>query len=165
MADVWSGLRVRPMTVDEATRVASWRYAGQWSVYDLTSARPLVDDLASYYAVVAGETLIGFCCIGAAARVGGMTENPAVVDVGVGMDPALVGQGHGAAFGQTVLDHLAETCPGRPLRAVVQAWNQHSLRTTSRLGFEEVGELTTMQDGRPVAYRIVVKGGTGQVPV
>ena len=67
MADVWSGLRVRPMTVDEATRVASWRYAGQWSVYDLTSARPLVDDLASYYAVVAGETLIGFCCIGAAA--------------------------------------------------------------------------------------------------
>ena len=44
-------LRVRPMTVDEATRVASWRYAGQWSVYDLTSARPLVDDLASYYAV------------------------------------------------------------------------------------------------------------------
>ena len=91
-------------------------------------------------------------------------EDPAV-DVGMGMDPALVGHGHGAAFGQTVLDHLAETCPGRPLRAVVQAWNQHSLRTTSRLGFEEVGELTTMQDGRPVAYRIVVKRGTGQVPV
>jgi GNAT superfamily N-acetyltransferase len=162
MADVWSGLRVRPMTVDEATRVASWRYAGQWSVYDLTSARPLVDDLASYYAVVAGETLIGFCCIGAAARVGGMTEDPAVVDVGMGMDPALVGHGHGAAFGQTVLDHLAETCPGRP--APSSRRNQHSLRTTSRFGFEEVGELTTMQDGRPVAYRIVVKG-TGQVPV
>ena len=81
------------------------------------------------------------------------------------MDRSLVGSSvHGAASDQTVLDHLAETCPGRPLsRPFVQAWNQHSLRTTSRLGFEEVGELTTMQDGRPVAYRIVVKVGVAPV--
>ena len=161
MADVWSSLRLGPMTVADATQVAGWRYAGEWSVYDLASAQLLVDDLASHYAVVAGETLIGFCCTGAPARVGGMTADPAFVDVGMGMDPALVGRGHGVAFGQSVLNHLAETFPGAPLRAVVQAWNQRSLRTMRRLGFEEVGELTTPQDGVPVAYRIMKRRQTG----
>ena len=161
MADMWSSLRVRPMTVGDATQVAGWSYAGAWSVYDVASAQPLVDDLAGYYAVVVGETLVGFCCTGAPARVGGMAENPAVVDVGMGMDPALVGRGHGVAFGQTVLKHLGEICPGMPLRAVVQAWNQRSLRVTRQLGFEEVGELTTTQDGRPVGYRIMQRRKTG----
>ncbi len=161
MADVWSSLRVRPMTVGDAMQIVGWRYAGEWSVYDLASAQPLVDDLASYYAALAGETLIGFFCIGAAARVEDMTEDPGLVDVGIGMDPALVGRGHGVVFGQTVLKHLAETWPGMPLRAVVQAWNQRSLRMMRRLGFQEVGELTSTQDGRPVDYRIMKRRTTG----
>ena len=157
MANPWSNLRVRPMTVHDAQRVAAWRYSGDWSVYDLRSAQPLIDDLAGYRAVVAGETLIGFCCIGEAARVPDMTEEPATIDVGMGMDPALVGAGYGAAFGETVLSYLSQSYPGRALRAVVQSWNVRSLRLTRRLGFEDAGELIAVQGGRPVAYRIVVK--------
>lgn len=104
-------LQVRPMTVDEAERVATWRYSGDWSVYDLASAQPLNEDPNSYYAVVAGQKLVGFCCIGEAARVPGMPETPGTLDVGMGMDPTLVGRGHGAAFGRTVLSYLAENTP------------------------------------------------------
>jgi [ribosomal protein S18]-alanine N-acetyltransferase len=155
MRGLASNALVRRMTVDEAERMASWRYSGDWSVYDLSSAQPLIDELASYYAVMSDETLIGFCCIGEAARVPGMTEQPATIDVGMGMDPTLVGRGHGAAIGRTVLSYLAETYPDKALRAVVQCWNERSRRLTHRLGFEEVGQLTAVQGGRSVAYRIV----------
>lgn len=145
------------MTTEEAEQVASWRYSGDWSVYDLPSAEPLVDELSSYYAVVADETLIGFCCIGEAARVAGLSEDPAILDVGLGMAPELIGLGYGTAFARTVLDYVEGRHPDCLLRAVVQSWNNRSLRVTERLGFEDVGERTTVQGGRPVSYRIVVK--------
>lgn len=145
------------MTAEDAERVASWRYDGGWSVYDLPSAQPLIDDLANYFVVVAGQRLVGFCCIGSAARVPGLREDAALLDVGIGMDPELVGAGHGADFGQMVLRYLVERYPDRPLRAVVQSWNERSLRLTQRLGFEDAGELVTIQGGRAVAYRVVVR--------
>jgi ribosomal-protein-alanine N-acetyltransferase len=145
------------MTVDDAEQVARWRYSGDWAIYDLGSARPLIDDLANYQSVLAGTALIGFCCMSEAARVAGMAEEPATVDIGMGMDPARVGRGDGAAFGQTVLSYFAQSYPNRALRAVVQSWNERSLRLTRRLGFEDAGEFTVVQDGRPVAYRVVVK--------
>jgi RimJ/RimL family protein N-acetyltransferase len=153
----WSSLLVRRMTAEEAEQVACWRYKGDWSIYDVPSAQPLIEDLGDYCAVVANQRLIGFCCIGAAARVPGLSENPAVLDVGIGMNPELVGVGHGVAFGQTVLRYLTKRFPDSALRAVVQSWNQRSLRLTQRLGFEDVGDFTVVQGGREVAYRIVVR--------
>jgi hypothetical protein len=58
-------------------------------------------------------------CIGDAARVPGMTTEPATVDVGMGMDPGQAGRGYGAAFGQTVLKYLSQSHPSGTLRAVV----------------------------------------------
>ncbi|WP_281356808.1 hypothetical protein [Mycolicibacterium murale] len=39
------------MTIDEAVDVASWRYSGQWSAYDLSTPQPIIDNLASYRSV------------------------------------------------------------------------------------------------------------------
>lgn len=152
-----SALAVCPMTEGDAAVVAAWRYTGDWSIYNLASDRGLVDQLACYHSVFLDGELIGFCCVGEAARVRGLPEDPAVVDIGMGMNPALVGQGHGKSFGQVVLSYVEDTHPDRILRAVVQMWNARSLRLTRSLGFEDAGELTAIQGGRPVTYRIVVK--------
>jgi RimJ/RimL family protein N-acetyltransferase len=84
-----------------------------------------------------------------------MNELSAVLDVGMGMNPQLVGRGNGARFGETVLEYLAVHHAGVALRAVVQSWNERSLNLASRLGFQDAGELTVNQGGRPVAYRVV----------
>ena len=97
------------MTVDKAEQVATWRYSGDGSIYNLESAQSLIDDLSSHYSIVFEDKLIGFCCIGEAARVPGMAEEPATLDLGVGMDPMQVGRGHGAAFGQAVLSFLSRS--------------------------------------------------------
>ncbi len=75
------------------------------------------------------------------------------------MNPDIVGLGNGAVFGRAVLEFLKREYPGRDPRAVVQSWNQRSLRLTRRLGFVDVGELTCVQQGERVAYRIVVSCG------
>lgn len=143
------------MTVGEAADVASWRYAGDWSVYDLPTPQPVLDNLSSYHAVVSSDGLIGFCCTGVEARIAGMTGNPAILDVGIGMNPKLVGRGNGARFVEIVLRYLDEHHPSVTLRAAVQTWNERSLRLTRRLGFRDTGELIAVQGDRSVSYRIV----------
>lgn len=155
MRGLRSDVLVRPMTREDAERVARWRYRGAWSVYDLPSAEPILDALTDHHAVVAADTLIGFCCTGDAARVPGLAVEPHMLDVGLGMDPSLVGRGQGTAFGWAVVRHLALRHPGRSMRAAVQSWNQRSLRLTQRLGFADEGVLTAGQGGRPVSYRIL----------
>jgi RimJ/RimL family protein N-acetyltransferase len=146
------------MAAQEAALIATWHYNAEWSVYDLGSPQPLLDGLVNYHSVFAGERLIGFCCTGIAARIPGMTAEPGTLDVGMGMDPTHVGRGYGAVFGEAVLGYLVMRYPGRILRAVVQEWNQRSLRLTRRLGFVDTGEVTVLQRGEPVTYRVVIKG-------
>ena len=152
-------LLVRPMTVDDALRVGEWRYRDQWSVYDIGSPGVILDELDLYWAVTdpAGDTLVGFVCAGAAARVPGLDADASFIDVGVGINPGLVGQGRGSEFGEAVLDHLARRYPGRALRAVIQAWNERSLRFATRLGFIDVGESISTRQMQQVRYRVLVK--------
>jgi hypothetical protein len=148
------------MTAADAAEVATWRYDGDWSVYNLPTSQPLIDNLASYNSIANGDILIGFYCTGVEARVAGVNEESTVLDVGIGMNPQLVGRGNGVRFGETVLEHLAVHHPGVMLRAVVQSWNERSMRLTRRLGFQDSGELTVNQGGRPVTYRVVRKPST-----
>lgn len=86
----------------------------------------------------------------------GLTPQDGVLDVGVGMNPAMVGQGNGVHFATTVLDHYRSTTGVQRLRAVVQSWNERSLRLTRSLGFVEVGRHTCEEAGTTVEYTIVI---------
>ena len=147
------------MTVDDALCVGEWRYRDQWSVYEIGSPGVVLDELDLYWAVTdpAGETLVGFVCAGAAARVPGLDTDASFIDVGVGINPGLVGRGRGAEFGEAVLDHLARRYPDRALRAVIQAWNVRSLRFATGLGFIDVGESISTRQMQQVHYRVLVK--------
>jgi RimJ/RimL family protein N-acetyltransferase len=129
--------RLEPLTVEQGEAMASWRYPGPWSTYDVTGA---IDPAEGFYAVLdETDDVIGYACFGVEARVPGFEETPGVLDVGVGMRPDLVGQGRGRAFATAVLEHgVAVTGTGR-LRAVVQDWNARSLRLLAALGFTETG--------------------------
>jgi RimJ/RimL family protein N-acetyltransferase len=133
-------LHVRALTHQDAASIAAWRYDGRWASYDLASSDALVDELELYSAIVdAAGALHGFFCVGAAARVPELEPDARFLDVGIGLDPALVGKGWGDALGRLVMRHLDEIHPTLRLRAVVQSWNERSLKVARRLGFSEVG--------------------------
>lgn len=155
-------LSVRPLQQQDAEAIASWRYEGPWSTYDPRPGDPLLTADAGYHAVVdEAGSLVGFLCTGAEARVPGLAAQEGIVDVGVGMRPDLVGHGLGSAFGGAVLDHVRGLSGDLPLRAVVQSWNERSLRLTRRLGFGPVGIHRCEQDGREVSYTILVRPRAG----
>jgi [ribosomal protein S18]-alanine N-acetyltransferase len=159
MTEAWPArLVVRRLTVEDARKIAQWRYEGRWKVYDSRPESGLMSDDPSYLAVAGadGGPLVGFCCAGAEAMVPGLAPEEGVLDVGVGMDPAWVGRGHGAAFGSAVLDHYRAATGTRRLRAVVQSWNERSLRLARALGFVTVGEHVCEQDGKQVSYRVLI---------
>lgn len=149
-------LVVRALTDAHSRDIAGWRYSGPWRCYDLRpeDGPPDADD--GHHAVVGdpGGELVGFLCTGEEARVPGIGEEPDVVDVGVGMRPELVGQGYGARFGEAVLDHLRAIGASRA-RAVVQSWNERSIRTARRMGFVENTRHVCRQDGRDVEYVVL----------
>ena len=130
-------LQIRDLTADDLADIATWTYEGPWSVYDSTGT---LDPSLGYYAVVDTDDgrLWGFSCLGEEARVPGLAEVDGVLDVGVGLRPDLVGQGRGAEFAGVVLD-LAATRGAPRVRAVVQDWNERSLRLLSRIGFVRTG--------------------------
>jgi len=162
-AGIPARLRVRPLQQQEAEAVASWRYQGPWSTYDLHPGDEPINAQAGYHAVVddAGS-LVGFVCIGQEARVPGLAAEDGITDLGVGMRPDLVGRGLGSAFGAVILDLVHELCGDGPLRAVVQSWNERSLRLARRLGFRDTGTHSCLQDGREVNYTILLRPATGR---
>jgi ribosomal-protein-alanine N-acetyltransferase len=159
--DAWPGeLIVRSLTVADAEQIARWRYEGPWEVYNPRAEDGLMSDNPAYLAVAGDRDgpLIGFCCAGVEARVPGLSAQDDVLDIGVGMNPAWVGRGHGAEFAGAVLDHYRKTAAVRSLRTVVQAWNERSLRLMRSLGFTEAGDHVCEQDGKQVVYKVLVSG-------
>lgn len=155
MTDWPEKLVIRPLTGADCDEIADWRYEEPWHVYN----PGLLDSDDGYFAVLGedGGPLVGYCCSGIEARVPGLPEDPNLLDIGVGLDPRWVGRGHGPTFGSTVLAFLREQAAGRGLRAVVQSWNERSLRLTARLGFTPSGTHTCIQNGREVEYTVVTR--------
>jgi RimJ/RimL family protein N-acetyltransferase len=147
---------VREVTPTEAAATTKWRYQGPWSVYD-GKVSDIVTAANGYHAIAERTTdkFLGFVCLGTEARVPGLAEEADVLDVGIGLDPAIVGQGKGRSIVLPVLEWAETTNEASELRAVVQVWNERSLRLCYGLGFRATGHHEVRQAGSVVDYVVL----------
>ena len=81
-------MQVTPLSRVDAARIASWRYPGRYSTYDINDPSSLAQD---HFGVFEDDELVGYCCFGAPARVGGAEAEDGTLDVGYGLAPNRMG--------------------------------------------------------------------------
>ncbi|MFI5104614.1 MAG: GNAT family N-acetyltransferase [Terriglobales bacterium] len=133
-------LQFRPFLEQDALTAASWRHPEPYSGYDLDPWEPevltsLLRPDYSYHAILRGEEMVGYFCVGADARVPGWAYDDTALDFGMGLRPDLTGQGKGAEYLQEVIAFIAQKWPQRAWRVTVAGWNQRAIRVCLRAGF------------------------------
>ena len=132
------------LTEDDVEHILGWRYEPPYDLYNLSGSdrEALRMPENQYYAVrESPDRLIGYCCFGMEARVlGGKypQDGDRTLDVGIGLCPELVGQGFGVYFVSTILTFAYSSYMPECIRVTVAAFNQRSLKTFQKLGFEHL---------------------------
>jgi len=139
-------LSLAEMTRAHAEGVASWRYEAPYDVYDPSEGAVEEYLAGGYLAVLDDGEVVGFVCLGDAARVpGGPPPDDAVTDVGIGVAPGRLSGRVGTTAGELALETLRMSGLLR-LRASVAEWNDRSVRLCLRLGFVPVGTFVHPRD-------------------
>jgi [ribosomal protein S18]-alanine N-acetyltransferase len=135
-------LSVRNINEEFAKQILNWKYEEPYDLYDNEETSESLNELLEnpYYAVLnQNNELVGFFCVGKSAQVpfgstvGAYTED--INDIGIGMNPALTGQGFGAEFFSFILSYLQETYKSDSLRLTVAKFNQRAIHLYTKLGF------------------------------
>ena len=133
-----------------ALEILNWRYDVPYDFYNNEYDAEAVKELMeNNYSIVVNdnEELVGFYCAGSAAqvplgaKVGAYKEDS--IDIGVGMAPALTGEGNGFTFFSFVLESLYKTYGNVPLRLTVAKFNQRAIHLYEKFGFVKEMEFTT----------------------
>jgi ribosomal-protein-alanine N-acetyltransferase len=132
-------LKVETMLAADAEVISRWRYPGQYALYDGPLAPEyMLDPRNGFRAVRRSSGLIGFCSFGIDGRVPGGSYEDDALDVGAGMDPALVGNGYGRAFLGALVEYATRELNAVRLRATIASWNERALRAGRSVGFRPI---------------------------
>ncbi|MDQ0430314.1 RimJ/RimL family protein N-acetyltransferase [Planomicrobium stackebrandtii] len=130
------------MNKETAQEILSWQYEPPYDFYNNESCDSELAELLNkaYFTVLnEKEETVGFFCTGESAQVpsGNRYEvyKEQCIDVGLGMNPALVGKGNGEEFGLFILHSIEETHHQLPVRLTVAAFNKRAIRLYEKLGF------------------------------
>lgn len=129
-------MRVEPLTDEQATEIAEWRYEFPYEWYDTSSDPRRIELFANparrthLRAVVDDDgELVGFF---------NFVPEGNEVRLGLGMRPDLTGRGLAQPFIEAGLDYARREWRPRMFRLWVARWNERALRAYRRAGFREV---------------------------
>lgn len=133
-----------PINEKTAAYILSWRYPSPYDLYnDMGGEESLKEFLENPYFAVINEVdeIIGFYCIGYSAQVlngylFGVYEE-GYLDIGLGMQPELIGKGYGASFLAFIFDSLEKEYKRVPLRLTVATFNQRAIHLYEKFGFKK----------------------------
>lgn len=153
------GMLVRNLTEADKIEICSWRYPGEYSIYNLPpyeemakSKRGFADPCKAknYYCFIDSGVLVGFVNI---------LEEEKEVFIGIGIKPELCDKHYGRRILDEAYKISKKLYPGKPLYLEVRTWNKRAVKCYQSAGYTTDGEpyeLTTFI-GRGEFYRMVKK--------
>lgn len=155
-------MNFRKLSVPDARAIAKWRYADEYSMYDISdvameSAVQYMSDPGNrFFGVYEAGELVGFCSIGTDGRVPGGVYDESAADIGAGMRPDLVGRRVGSLFLRGVVDFVESETGAGNLRATIASWNERALNAAKGVGFVRQGTFIR-SDGKQ--FTVLVRPG------
>lgn len=132
-----------------ASEILQWRYSKPYDFYNNDATEENLQELLDRsYSVLVNEAgnLIGFYCTGAAAQVPKGYEvgayNEERIDIGIGMNPSLTGEGMGFDFFSRILELIREKNIEASLRLTVADFNHRAIHLYEKMGFVKSSEFT-----------------------
>lgn len=136
------GLSIREMNEEFAREILDWKYSPPYDFYNNEFSEEALEELLeeTYYAIVNSEgNLIGYFCTGKTAQVSIGSQFGAyskdLLDIGIGMNPALTGQGNGSEFFSFILKHLLDSTSKLTFRLTVATFNKRAIRLYEKHDF------------------------------
>lgn len=146
---------VEALTAEDVHEIVGWRYSPPYEMYNPSESQHdvFLDPEYLYFAVRdSSGRLVGYCCYGPEGRVLGgdyPQDGNRTLDIGVAMNPDLVGRGLGGQFVSTVLAFGEQRFQPEQFRVSIAAFNIRSVKTFERQGFKLVNKFTRTTDTLP----------------
>ncbi|MCR5693782.1 MAG: GNAT family N-acetyltransferase [Clostridia bacterium] len=156
------GLVLTEMTEGAAREISSWRYGGEYSMYDLDGSAEEVEQVMNglHFPVYESASFdkgnrsvithpVGFVAIGPSAQVvsGSSRElygRSDATDIAIGLRPDLCGLGKGLGQRLTgiAVNFVLGEFPEDGVRLAVAAENKRAVKVYEKFGFKKTGEFT-----------------------
>ncbi len=136
---------IHKLTIEEAKKINTWTYEEPYSLYSFSGEKEVIEELldGTYYGCCDDQgDLIGYFCFGANAQVpGGRDANlyggEDVIDIGLGMKPALTGKGIGKEFFQAGIAFARKEFNAKMFRLSVATFNTRAITLYKNIGFKQ----------------------------
>ncbi|MDF9624606.1 GNAT family N-acetyltransferase [Bacillus cereus] len=136
---------IHKLTIEEAKKINTWTYEEPYSLYSFSGEKEVIEELldGTYYGCCDDQgDLIGYFCFGANAQVpGGRDANlyggEDVIDIGLGMKPALTGEGIGKEFFQAGIAFATKEFNAKMFRLSVATFNTRAITLYKNIGFKQ----------------------------
>jgi len=136
---------IHKLTIEEAKKINTWTYEEPYSLYSFSGEKEVIEELldGTYYGCCDDQgDLIGYFCFGANAQVpGGRDANlyggEDVIDIGLGMKPALTEKGIGKEFFQAGIAFATKEFNAKMFRLSVATFNTRAITLYKNIGFKQ----------------------------
>jgi RimJ/RimL family protein N-acetyltransferase len=136
---------IHKLTIEEANEINTWTYEEPYNLYSFAGEKEVIEELldGTYYGCCNDQgELIGYFCFGENSQVpGGRDANlyggEDVIDIGLGMKPALTGKGMGELFFQAGITFAAKEFSSKVFRLSVATFNTRAITLYKNIGFKQ----------------------------
>jgi [ribosomal protein S18]-alanine N-acetyltransferase len=146
-------LKIIPMNQDAALEFISWRYEGDYAMYNIeledieSEIAAFLNPENAFFGIYENEELVGHAVFGQEARVPGGDYSAEALDIGAGMRPDWTGQGKGAELISAIIAFAQSQYQPKAFRATIAAWNKRAQKATTKNGFHEISHFKASSTG------------------
>ncbi|AXK20811.1 MULTISPECIES: GNAT family N-acetyltransferase [Bacillus] len=136
---------IHKLTVEEANEINTWTYEEPYNLYSFSGEKEVIEELldGTYYGCCDDQgEFIGYFCFGENAQVpGGRDANlygrENLIDIGLGMKPALTGKGMGKEFFKAGIAFATKEFNAKMFRLSVATFNTRAITLYKNIGFQQ----------------------------